>query len=130
MTHPIGLSSAYGNANGRSTREIENGWIEFQVKATDKLRIVDRGRSVACTVEMAHARYWYWEVAHPFILVVYDASKHRAFWIDIQAYLDDRGIEDAQSLTVRIPMRNKVTVAAVDRFREMSLARNRRPQGE
>jgi hypothetical protein len=105
------------------TGEIENGWIEFQVKATDEPNFVDRGRSVACTVELAHVRYWLWEVAHPFILVLYDARKHRAFWIDIEAYLENEKIEDQQTLTVHIPTRNNLTIKAIDRFREMSLAR-------
>jgi hypothetical protein len=75
------------------SKEIENGWIEFQVKATDDLRFVDRGKSITCAVEMAHAHYWYWEVAHPFILVLYDAQKHRAFWVDMQAYIDEHGMK-------------------------------------
>lgn len=33
------------------SREIENGWVEFQVKSTDQLSISDNGQSVACTVE-------------------------------------------------------------------------------
>lgn len=105
------------------TREVENGWVEFQVKATDEPKFVD-GESVSCTVEMAHVHYWYWEADHPFILVQYDASKNIAYWLDIQAYIEQRKIKDTQQkLTVRISTRNKLTVNAIDRFREMSLAR-------
>lgn len=109
------------------THEIENGWIEFQVKATDTLKFVDGGKSVACSVEMAHIHYWYWEMDHPFILVLYDAQKHRGYWLDIQSYADEKKIADTESLTVRIPVRNKLTVKAIDRFREMSLARGHSP---
>lgn len=105
------------------SREIENGWVEFQVKATDNPVFVDSGESVTCKVKMAHLHYWYWEVAHPFILVLYDAQKHRAFWIDVQAYIDAHPLDDRQTATIRIPTRNKLTVAAVERFRNMSLAR-------
>ena len=104
------------------TREIENGWIEFQVKSTDELSFVDGGKSVACTVELAHVHYWLWEVAHPFILVLYDARKHRAFWIDIQA-LEDQKIHGSRTFTVHISTQNRLTVNAIDHFREMSLAR-------
>ena len=110
------------------TREIENGRIEFQVKATDELNFVEDGKCVACTVEMAHVHYWYWEVVHPFVLVLYDARRHRAFWIEVQSYIDNRSMEDSpnnQTLTIRIPTRNKLTVNAIDRFRTMSLARQR-----
>ena len=105
------------------TREAENGWVEFQVKATDDPSFVDGGRSVACVVEMAHVHYWYWETAHPFILVLYDARKNHAFWMDVQSYIDEHGIEDRRTRTVRIPIKNRLTVNAVDRFREKSLAR-------
>jgi hypothetical protein len=108
------------------TSEIENGWVEFQVKATEDVRIIADGELVTCMVEMAHVHYWQWEIAHPVILVVYDAAKHRAFWIDIQDYINKHPPTDTQSLTVRIPAQNKVTVRAIDRFRKMSLARIRR----
>ena len=98
------------------TREIENGWIEFQVKSTDELTFVDDGKSVACTVELAHVHYWYWEVAHPFILVLYDAQNHRAFPADligIRAQLDLRGHLheedfDAFAAEGRLPLRSAV----------------------
>lgn len=105
------------------SREIENGWVEFQVKSTDHLSISDDGQSVACTVEFVHVHYWYWELAHPFILVLYDANKHRAFWIDILSYVESRAIDDRETLTVHIPFQNKLTVTSVDHFRELSLER-------
>jgi hypothetical protein len=105
------------------TGEVENGWVEFQMKATDHLNFVDGGKSVTCKVEMAHVHYWYWETAHPFILVLYDAQKHRAYWIDMQAYVDDHKPKGGKTLTVRIPTSNRLTVNAVDHFRTMSLAR-------
>jgi hypothetical protein len=108
------------------SREIENGRVEFQVKASDHLRIIARGDFVSCKVEMSHAHYWYWQVPHPVILVVYDAPKHRAFWLDIQSYLEIHPPVGTESLTVRIPAQNKINVRAIDRFRQMSLARIQR----
>jgi hypothetical protein len=109
------------------TREIENGWIEFQVKATDNIKFVDRGRSVVCVVEAAPLRHWYWEVGHPFILVLYDARQHRAYWSDIQSYLDAKRLDEhdlgGETATIRIPSNNKLTLSAIDRFRKMSLER-------
>jgi hypothetical protein len=106
------------------TREIENGRVEFQVKATDNLKFVDNGTCVVCRVEIAHAGHWYWEIAHPFILVLYDAEKHRAFWIDIHSYLEAHPPRaDTETLTIRIPVTNRLTLSAIDGFRKMSLAR-------
>ena len=110
------------------SREIENGQVEFQVKSTDRLNFSDNGQTVACTVEFAHVHYWYWEIAHPFILVLYDAKKHRTFWIDIQDYVESHAIDDRETLTVRIPFRNKLTVKSIDRFRKLSLDRTQSPR--
>lgn len=105
------------------TREIENGWVEFQVKSTDTPNFLDDGKSIACVVEMAHLHFWYWEVAHPFILVLYDVDRHRAFWIDVQAYVDEHIFDDRDTVTLRIPTQNRLTLRAIDRFRGLSLAR-------
>ena len=107
------------------TRELENGRVEFQVKATDHLKLIDGGKSVACRVERAHLNCWYHVVDHPFILVHYDTKEHRAFWLDIQAYLDGRGStqDDLDTATLRIPVRNELTENAIGRFRGMSRER-------
>jgi uncharacterized protein DUF4365 len=106
------------------TSEIENGWVEFQVKATDNLRLVDQSKSVACTIETSHFHYWCWDIAHPFILVLYDARKNTAYWLDVQNHEPPGAdLEVQESITVRIPTRNKLTVTAIDRFRKMSLER-------
>src|SRR5947208_8110925 len=38
--------------------EVENGWIPFQLKATDRVKLIDGGRAVSCRVERAHLRHW------------------------------------------------------------------------
>jgi len=114
------------------TTEAETGQVDFQLKATDDLRIVDGGKSIPCVVEMAHLHFWYHQLFHPFILVLYDAQKHRAFWLDVQAYVEGhadevgRAVEnESASITVRIPIDNKLTVTAIDRFRKLLLDRTR-----
>nr|AUN37416.1 hypothetical protein [uncultured bacterium] len=111
-----------------ATREIENGWVEFQVKATDRVQLVKRGTFAVCKVDAAHVRQWYYQVAHPFILVLYDAQKHRAFWLDVQAHIDESGMADddsaSETIRLRIPVRNKLTPNAIEHFRRLSLARN------
>ena len=119
------------------TTEVETGQVDFQLKATDNLRLVDDGRSISCTVEIAHLHFWYHQLFHPFILVLYDAQKHRAFWVDVQDYLnahmDELGqaIEsDAATIALRIPVRNKLNVLAVDRFRKLVLERPKQLESE
>ncbi len=109
------------------TREIENGRIEFQVKATDHLKLVNRGKSAVCRIELAHLNHWYHEVDHPFVLVLYDATRHRGYWLDVQQYVDEKMAIDedpiSDTVTLRIPVGNALTVRTIDRFREMSLRR-------
>lgn len=119
------------------TTEVETGQIDFQLKSTDDLRIIDGRRSIPCVVEMAHLHFWYHQVFHAFILVLYDAQKHRAFWVDVQAYVDEYADEfgramdsEAASLTVRIPAANKLTVTAIDRFRKLLMDRTKELNSE
>lgn len=108
------------------TTEVETGQVDFQLKATDNLRMIGGGRSIRCVVQMAHLRFWYEQLFHPFILVLYDAQKHCAFWLDVQAYVNDhaeevgRAVEnEASNFTLRIPVKNKLTLKAIDRFRAL-----------
>lgn len=104
--------------------EIENGVVFFQAKATDRLTIVDRGRGIAVAVEAAHLQYWYWVSHHPVILVVYDAEKHRGFWLDVQRYVDEQAPQvEGDTVTLRVPLQNRLTLRAVDDIRHLSLSR-------
>lgn len=110
------------------SREIENGWVEFQVKATDHITFVSNEQCVTCRIETSHLHYWYWEVHCPLMLVLYDAQKNRAFWLDVQDFVDTQKIpatSAGETLTVRIPTANKLTLRAIDHFRKLSLARTK-----
>ena len=74
-------------------------------------------------ITSADVHYWYWEDA-PFVLVVYDANKDRAFWLHLRSYVDDHPglIASGQNtVTMRIPITNKATLRAVDQWRDLSL---------
>ena len=95
------------------------GGLSFRSNLRTTLRSVDQERFVTCTVEIAHLHYWYWQVYQPFILVLYDAQKHRAFWVDVQAYVQEHELlehADGETVTLRIPADNRVTVRAIDLF--------------
>ena len=109
------------------TREPESGFIEFQVKASDSPKFVDNNKSVTCRVTLPDLHYWIHVIESPVVLVLYDARKHRAFWLDIQDYVEQgRDFEEDQDeAIIRIPVGNRLTVRAVDRFRTMSIERTR-----
>src|ERR671939_332553 len=52
--------------------EVENGWIPFQLKGTNRIKVVDGGNAVSCRIERAHLRHWLNE-RQPVILALYDA---------------------------------------------------------
>lgn len=108
----------------------ENGEVRFQLKATDNLKMIQNGNAIPVVVDMANLRHWIYEVVHPFILVIYDAANDRGYWLDILEYASETGINDAtdvndvaETVTLRVPAKNKVTVFAVDHFRSLSLKR-------
>lgn len=106
---------------------FENGQVQFQAKATDNLRITHKGQTLSVVVDEENLYHCYREVDHLFILVVYDARHTRAYWLDVQAYVEENDIVPrGTTVTLSVPVRNKLTVNAVDHFRQMSLARMKR----
>src|SRR5688572_24993994 len=53
----------------------ENGEVRFQLKATDNLRMIEKGKFIAVVVDIANFNSWIWGFVHPFILVIYDAVR-------------------------------------------------------
>lgn len=98
--------------------QIENGHVEFQVKATDRLRLLRDRKTVVCAVSSADVRLWIWEPL-PVVLVVYDARADRAYWLYVQQYAERRGLNDSpdETVTFHIPISNRLNRAAVGRFR-------------
>jgi hypothetical protein len=103
--------------------EIENGEVRFQLKATERLQVIKKGKVISFPINTGDLHYWALEI-HPFILVVFDASKDRAFWLHIQEYVaenPERVDPEKETVNVHIPMSNKLTVRSIDYFRKLSL---------
>jgi hypothetical protein len=104
--------------------EVENGEVRFQLKATRRPKVSRNGVWIAQPVDARDLRYWYFE-PYPVIVILYDAQRERAFWLHVQEYVDQHPElmeSEAQSLTVRIPTRNKLHLFTIDRLRNLSLA--------
>jgi Domain of unknown function (DUF4365) len=86
--------------------EAENGWIPFQLKATDRLKVVEDGRAFSCRIERADLRHWLNE-SQPVILVLYEARTDRAYWLFVKDYCEALPQFDLsrvpERLSVRIP---------------------------
>ena len=105
------------------TGEIENGEVRYQLKSTDHLTRDER--CVVCRVKCSDLYHWYWEDHRfPFVLVVYDATTERAFWLHVRPWIEENLPKlnvDQETSRVQIPVGNRVTLRTIDRFRQMSL---------
>jgi hypothetical protein len=108
------------DANG----EVENGWIRFQLKATDSPRWSADGTVVSLRLEWRDLLFWVNEL-QPVILILYDAQEDRAYWLYIQEYFrQKRWAERAgtsSTVTVHIPTDNvvdEVVIRLFARFRD------------
>lgn len=102
---------------------IENGEVRFQLKATDKLTVINQGTAISLPIKTGDLHYWQLEI-YPFILVVFDAIAETGFWLHVQEYVSlhpdclDPGRE---TVRVHIPIANQLTVESITAFRQMSL---------
>lgn len=100
----------------------ENGEVKFQVKATDALKVLADGGTISLSLDAQDLDHWMGEIA-PVVVVVYDAQTDRAYWLDVKAYGRGQGWRQGsfttRTLTVRIPMSNRVNRRAIRRIRNL-----------
>jgi len=103
--------------------EVENGEVRFQLKATAEPRTSRNGKWISQRVDYRDIQYWYFE-PYPVILMLYDATRNRGYWLHVQEFIDQNpAIMDAssESVTLRIPTSNLINLRAIDRFRKLSI---------
>lgn len=104
------------NFNG----EVENGWVLFQLKATDHLAV--RRGSIRVRLEWRDLLYWLNEPL-PGILVYYDAQADRAWWLHLQQALRTVRLRisepPAESVSFYIPEENVLNEAAIMGFAKL-----------
>jgi Domain of unknown function (DUF4365) len=100
------------------TGEIENGHVQYQLKATERLDWHRDGETFPFRVEFADLKHWMYEPL-PVILIVYEAARDRAFWLYLQRALDVQWRPDGlqERVTLHIPGRNRLNQSAVRRIR-------------
>ena len=113
-------------------RIIDNGEVRFQLKATRRLKTIRNGTMIPCRVEVRHLHHWSLDL-YPFVLVVYDAARQRAYWLHVQPYVAENpqlAKSGSVTVTVHVPKKNKLTLNAIDHFRRLSLEAVRRKREE
>jgi hypothetical protein len=96
--------------------EPERGALFLQVKGTERTLRVSAGKEISFRVERNDLLYWRNE-AFPVILIVYDATEDRAWWLHVQGYMHARpGLNlfaAGKTVTVRIPVAQEFTPLGV-----------------
>ncbi len=100
----------------------EGGDIRLQLKASDNLRYSKNGQYIAFS-KLTPDDYDYWmKQKYPVFLVLYDAKKVKAYYLFVQAYFTTGGgkkpSKNAETFTVRVPIKNKMTKWTVDYMRK------------
>lgn len=96
----------------------EPGWVFFQFKAAEAL--AESGGDCTFDLDIRDYNLWMFEPM-PVILVLYDASQRRAFWLYVQNYFRDASSRQpkkgAKTVRVRVPKRQRLNRRAVARLR-------------
>lgn len=101
-----------------ATGFVEEGTVNIQLKASDKL--VASGNDYVFDIDIRDHALWIAEPM-PVILILFDASRRRAYWGYIQQYFTDptrRPKTGAKTVRIRIPKRQTVNRSAIRRMRE------------
>lgn len=116
VVHDYGVDLYMTTYNAQG--EVENDFVLFQLKATDRLKRTSDNAAVALRLERADLDWWLVET-FPVILVIYDAPADVAYWLYVQAHLENtKGASTSRgkSVTVHIPLTNVLTEDAINHF--------------
>jgi Domain of unknown function (DUF4365) len=117
MRHDYGIDLEMMTYNERGNREA--GTVLFQVKATDGMSLKEGQAEISFRIERANLLLWLDEL-EPMILIVFDAKKIKAYWLCVQEYfaaIDDFNLFAAgKTITVKVPVANRVNTGAMRRF--------------
>jgi hypothetical protein len=103
----------------------EHGYTEpdslpLQLKAAESLQA--QGSAYVFRLDIRDYNLWMAE-RMPVILILFDASRRKAYWLDVQRYFRDRGTrrprENAKSVRVRVPRRQVVNRRAIATLRTL-----------
>jgi len=104
--------------------EVENGRILFQLKATERIKVIENGMAVSCRIERADLSHWLGELT-PVVWVLYDARNDMAYWLYVQRHFGQLPAFDlarsAEWVSVSIPRSNVLDRRAM---RHLARAKN------
>jgi hypothetical protein len=108
----------------------EPDFLSLQLKAAEALSA--SGSAYAFDLDIRDYNLWMQE-RMPVILILFDASRRRAFWLAMQTYFqshpDRRPRKGAKTVRVRVPVRQVVNCKAIAKLRDLKWAARRQALG-
>jgi hypothetical protein len=100
----------------------EPDYLPLQLKAAESLQAV--GPDYVFDVDIRDYNLWMWGVM-PVILILFDASRRRAFWLSVRNYFNEneahRPKKGAKTVRVHVPGRQVVNQRAIAKMRDLKL---------
>ncbi|HWG48017.1 MAG TPA: DUF4365 domain-containing protein [Gemmataceae bacterium] len=110
---------------------IEPGFLLLQLKATETLPAVDS--HYVFDLDIRDYNLWMLE-RMPVILILFDATRGRAYWLPIQRYFREdvarQPRKGTRTVRVRVPRRQVVNRRAIVKMREIKWETHRLTTGE
>jgi hypothetical protein len=110
---------------------IEPDSVFFQLKAAESLQAV--GLNYIFDVDIRDYNLWMLDKT-PVILILFSASRKRAYWLHVQGYFREDGAREpkkgAKTVRVRVPNRQVVNRRAITKIRNLKLEARSRVTGE
>jgi hypothetical protein len=108
----------------------EPDFLCLQLKAAESLEAVDSDY----VFDMDIRDYNLWKLERmPVILILFDASRRRAFWLSVQSYFSEERSrlpkKGAKTVRVRVPMHQVVNRRAIAKMRDLKWEARRRLSG-
>ncbi len=124
---PVRLPSDYGYDLAMQTFDgaghVEAGAVYWQLKASDSWNA--SGGAIPFDLDVRDFNLWMRE-RFPVILVLHDAGRRRAYWLDVQAHFAGPGARrprtGAKTVRVRVPEGQRLSRGAIRRIRGIKQA--------
>ena len=99
---------------------VEPGLVSVQLKAAETLQAV--GSDYVFDVDIRDYNLWIRE-RWPVILILFDASRRRAYWLDFQSYFGEgvtrKPKKGAKEVRVHVPKRQAVNRRSIAKMRDL-----------
>jgi hypothetical protein len=109
----------------------EPDFLWLQLKAAESFPAV--GADYVFDLDVRDYNLWMLEKM-PVILILFDASRRRAYWLSVQRYFREQVARQpkkgAKTIRVRVPKRQTVNRRTIAHLRDLKWAAHRQPTGE